>query len=379
MKKCVIVPDSFKGSMSAAEVCNIIAEVVRERFAECECVLLPVADGGEGTVDAFLCGWGDGERVFTQTKGPYGEPVTACYAVKGRTAVIELASAAGLPMAERSAHGLNPCVASTYGVGLLIADALSRGCDEIVIGLGGSATNDGGAGLAAALGVVFRDAQGVEFVPAGGSLSSIASIDNSQALCRLNGVKLTVMCDVDNPLYGENGAAYVFAPQKGADAAMVRKFDEGLRHYGDLLSELSGADIGALVGGGAAGGCGSGITALLGGVLKPGIEVVLDLTSFDQRAKGADFIFTGEGRIDGQTLQGKAVCGVCKRAKAIGVPVIALAGAITATPAELDALEAIGLTAAFGICRQALPFKQAKLRSREFLRDTVRSVLSILL
>ena len=324
MKKCVVVSDSFKGTVSSREICEIAQRVIPRHFPACEVVCIPVADGGEGTVDCFIQAMG-AQRVEVTVTNALGEKSTAAYARIGELAIIEMAAAAGLPQVGALRC---PGTATTYGVGELIAHAVDSGCRKILLGLGGSATNDGGCGCAAALGVRFYDADGQSFVPVGDTLGRIARIDNAEAEALLRSVEITVMCDVTNPLYGPTGAAYVFAPQKGADAEKVKSLDAGLRHFGDVIRSQLGIDVSRMPGAGAAGGMGAGCVALLGGTIQSGIDAVLDVTGFDRQLEGADLVITGEGRIDSQSADGKVVSGVARRTRAKGVPLIAIAGGI---------------------------------------------------
>ena len=250
MKKCVVVSDSFKGTVSSCEICAIAQRVIPRHFPACEVVCIPVADGGEGTVDCFIQAMG-AQRVEVTVTNALGEKSAAAYARIGELAIIEMAAAAGLPQVGALRC---PGTATTYGVGELIAHAVDSGCRKILLGLGGSATNDGGCGCAAALGVRFYDADGQSFVPVGDTLGRIARIDTAEAEALLRSVEITVMCDVTNPLYGPTGAAYVFAPQKGADAEKVKSLDAGLRHFGDVIRSQYGLDVSAMPGAGAAGG-----------------------------------------------------------------------------------------------------------------------------
>ena len=332
---------------------------------------LPVADGGEGTVDCFLEAIG-GQRVTVPVTGPWDEPTESFYARIGDTAVVEMAAAAGLPMA---GNRLDPSQTTTWGVGLLIRHAIKHGAKKIILGLGGSATNDGGCGCAAALGVRFLDADGREFRPVGATLKDIASIDCTATEALLQGVTVEVMCDIDNPLCGERGAAAVFAPQKGADAAMVAELDAGLAHMAQIIRSQLGKSVADLPGAGAAGGFGAGAVAFLNAVLRPGIEVVLDSVGFAHHLQSCDLVITGEGRIDGQSLGGKVPVGVARRAKGSGIPVIAIVG-ITG-----DGYEAVydeGITAVFTTNRAALPFEQVKARSESDYRSTLHDILRLI-
>lgn len=366
MKKVIIVPDSFKGGMSSEKICQIAKEVISEHFPKAEIVQIPVADGGEGTVDAMLLA-NKGKRINCIVQNPFGESINSFYGIlHDGTAVIEMAAAAGLPLASGK---LNPLTASTYGVGQLMLDAVSKGCKSIVLGMGGSCTNDGGCGMAAALGVKFYDIAGTEFVPTGGTLKSIHKIDKSSYYLD---AKVVAMCDIDNPLYGECGAAYVFSPQKGADAQAVKALDEGLRHFAAKVKENLQQDVSNIDGGGAAGGLGAGAVCFLGAELKMGIEAVLDIAGFNQKLEGASLVITGEGRIDTQSLRGKVVIGVAKRAKGQNVPVIAVVGDVGD---NVDAAYELGLNAIFSINRVAVEFEKAVKRSEKDLRATLNDIM----
>lgn len=370
MKRCIVISDSFKGSLSSRAICAIHKERIPLIFPGCEVIALPVADGGEGTCECFLeaCG---GERVEVEgIQGPYGAPIRAAYArLADGSAVIEMAAAAGLPLV---AGRKNPMLTTTYGVGQLLRHAIDHGAARIVLGLGGSATNDGGCGCAAALGVRFYDEAGQEFLPVGESLARVANIDCSAAKELLAGISLTAMCDIDNPMHGENGAAYVFGPQKGADEAMVRRLDEGLRSLDRVIARCLGLNVASLPGAGAAGAFGAGCIAFLGATLARGIEVVLDTVHFDELLRGTDVVFTGEGQIDAQSLRGKVICGVAKRSAKAGVPVIAIVGNVADN--AYDAYD-IGVSAIFSINRLAIPRSEAKRRSSTDYTHTLDDVL----
>lgn len=370
MRKYVVIPDSFKGCLSSGEICGIIAREIRCRDPEARVCALPVADGGEGTVDAFLGALG-GEKVAVPCRDPYGRPLTAHYGLfpDGKTAVIEMAAAAGLPLVGEDRRVAD---ATTYGVGQLIAHALKRGAERIILGLGGSATNDGGCGAAAALGVEFLDAEGKTFVPVGGTLRRIAHIRTDGLLPALRQAEVIAMCDIDNPLCGESGAAAVFAPQKGADAATVRMLDEGLAHLAAIIEMDLGCSLLTLPGGGAAGGFGAGSVAFLGARLQMGIEAVLDLTDFDRLAADAYLVITGEGRLDSQSLRGKVVVGVTRRARALGVPVVALVGS---SETDIAAAYDAGVTAVFPINPAPTTLSEALAHARTHLAFTAENVL----
>lgn len=370
-KKFIVVPDSFKGTMRSEEICGIVSRGILAHFPDADVISLPVADGGEGSVDAFLEAV-PGEKVFLPVKGPYMEDMEGFYGLidGGRTAVIEMAACAGLPLV---LDNRNPAKTTTYGVGQLIADAIRRGCETVIVGLGGSATNDMGTGAAAAMGVRFLDSEGNEFLPVGGTLSRIARIDRSGLPEKLP--RILAMCDIDNPLYGEMGAAHVFGPQKGADAEAVRFLDGELRAASDTVREQLSIDVSALPGAGAAGGMGAGMVAFFGARLMMGIEVVLDTVGFDAMLGGADYVITGEGKIDSQSLRGKVVIGVARRAKRHGVPVVALVGDIGD---DIEGIYDEGVTAVFSINRVAVGFEIAKARCRQDMAGAVDSLMRLL-
>lgn len=373
MEKILLVPDSFKGTLSSRQVCQVMAGQLRRFFPQAQVKSIPVADGGEGSVEAFLAAAG-GERRTRTVTGPFGEPVEAFYGVlgDGRTAVIEMAACAGLPLAEGR---LNPERATTYGVGELLLAAKEAGCTKAILGLGGSCTNDGGAGAAAALGAKFTRADGAAFIPTGGTLGEIAALDVSPVAQALQGMELTAMCDIDNPLYGEAGAAAVFAPQKGADAAMVARLDAGLRHLGQVSARCLGRDFSHLPGTGAAGGLGFGMAAFCGAQLRMGIDAVLDAVGFDSLLPGTDMVFTGEGKIDSQSARGKVVSGVAARCRKAGVPVVAVVGQIGQ---GFEEMYQQGLTAVFSINRAAQPFAESRFHAGENLALTMENIARLL-
>lgn len=373
MEKILLVPDSFKGTLSSRQVCQVMAGQLRRFFPQAQVKSIPVADGGEGSVEAFLAAAG-GERRTRTVTGPFGEPVEAFYGIlgDGRTAVIEMAACAGLPLAEGR---LNPERATTYGVGELLLAAKEAGCTKAILGLGGSCTNDGGAGAAAALGAKFTRADGTAFVPSGGTLGEIAALDVSPVAQALQGMELTAMCDIDNPLYGDAGAAAVFAPQKGADAAMVARLDAGLRHLGQVSARCLGRDFSHLPGAGAAGGLGFGMAAFCGAQLRMGIDAVLDAVGFDSLLPGTDVVFTGEGKIDSQSARGKVVSGVAVRCRKAGVPVVAVVGQIGQ---GFEEMYQQGLTAVFSINRAAQPFAESRFHAGENLALTMENIARLL-
>ena len=338
MKKIVVASDSFKGCLSSMEVADAIEHALSQTCPSCEVVKVDIADGGEGTMDALRRTLG-GKKVSVEVCDPLGRPIQASYVIleDGVTAVLEMAVASGLPLlapAER-----NPLKTSTFGTGQIIANALSKGCRKFLVGIGGSATSDAGMGMLQALGVRFYDAAGAELQGRGESLEKVANIDMSGLCEGLNEVEFIVACDVEAPLYGPTGAAYVFAPQKGADPAMVERLDAGLKHFSEVAfnSLESAEDYANAPGAGAAGGLGFGFIAFLNARLERGIEMVLDAIGFDMIIKSADLIITGEGKIDSQTLTGKAPYGVLQRAKRQGIPVVAIGGSVNLDSAQAEA------------------------------------------
>ena len=372
MKKFVLIPDSFKGTMSSTQICTIMEEAILRHYRDASVLSLPVADGGEGSVGSFLTAMG-GEKAVLEVAGPYFDPIESFYGiVNGDTAIIEMAAAAGLPQV---GDDKRPDQTTTYGVGQLMLHAAKRGCRKIIVGLGGSATNDGGTGAAAAVGVTFLDASGKPFTPTGGTLSNIASIDLSKRDPIFDDLEVITMCDIDNPLFGEQGAAYIFGPQKGADEQMVKFLDGQLRSLSSVISSSLGKDVSHLPGAGAAGGMGGGMVAFFNASLKMGIEVVLDTVGFDEIVSDADMVFSGEGKIDSQSLRGKVVMGIAKRTKAHQVPLVAIVGDIG------DPIEAAyddGVSAIFSINRVAKDFKQVKDRAPEDLSRTMDNLMRFL-
>jgi glycerate kinase len=394
MNRIILAPDSFKGTLTSEEVSSILAEAIRTKKPEAEIVSLPVADGGEGTIDAFFAALSNAgkapERIRRQVIGPLGGLVSAEYLIfrektpsyrdrsERLTAVIEMAQTAGLPLA-RSLGRTDPAITTTYGTGQLILDALARGCTKIIVGLGGSATTDGGCGVADALGVRFFTSDGERFTPVGDDLSEIARIDMTGRNPRLAGAEIVCMCDVDNPLTGERGAAAVFGPQKGADPAMVRMLDDGLVHLAAVVSKTKGLKKGRedLPGAGAAGGLGYGMTVFLGAKLKSGIDTVLDLTGFDAFLKGADYVITGEGKFDSQSVHGKVVSGIGKRAKKKNVSVIVVCGIEGGDVTEEERREN-NIAAVYATCQRPRPFEEIRRTAKDDLRRTAERIAETL-
>jgi glycerate kinase len=340
--RVVLAPDKFKGSLTASEVADALAAGMRDVLPGLETILLPVADGGDGTVAAALSAGFD--KIIVETVGPTGEPVRAPYALQGNQAVIELAAVVGLTMLPGGR--LDPMKSSTYGLGLVIADALHRGARTLVLGLGGSASTDGGAGMVQALGARLTDAAGDPIPLGGGALECLASIDLTALLDTVGSTSIIVASDVDNPLLGPYGAAAVFGPQKGAEPAQVATLELGLRHWSALVSQATGHNHAEQAGAGAAGGVGFAALALLNATMRPGIELILELIEFDRRVVGADLVVTGEGSLDDQSLAGKAPIGVARAAARSGVPVVAIAGRLRLSPQQLHQA---GISAAYAL------------------------------
>ena len=342
MKKCIVIPDSFKGTMTSLEVCEIMSGAVRRRFPDCETVAIPIADGGEGTVDCFLRAKA-GKKVNVTVQDAYGGSIDGFYGRFGDMAVIEMASVAGMV----SNAGRETLDASTYGVGQLIAHAVDSGAKTILLGLGGSCTSDAGCGMASALGMRFFDAGGKAFIPTGRTLGMVQRMDKTLIRHRLEGVAVRCMCDTNKVMYGPDGAAFVYAPQKGAGPEEVRILDDNLRQLARTIKEQLGVDVSELPGGGAAGAMGAGAFAFMDAELKPGIESILELVGFEACLEGTDCVFTGEGSFDAQSLSGKAVCGVAECAAAQGVPVIVVCGRNRSSGGP----EELGITAVYETAR----------------------------
>ena len=370
MKTVILIPDSFKGTMSSSEICQIMRSVILEHYPECDVKSIPVADGGEGSVDAFLDAVG-GEKVYKEVTGPYpDEKVKGYYGIlPGNIAVIEMAAAAALPMVgERK----NPAKTTTYGVGELMIDAAKRGVGKIILGLGGSATNDAACGLASACGISFYNAKGEKFTPLGESMDEVVRIDTSTMDEALKKIEIVTMCDIDNPFYGPEGAPAIYGPQKGADEEMVKVLDQKMRVLAEVMRRDCGVDVQAIPGSGAAGGMGGGMAAYFKSKLQMGIETVLETVHFDDLLEGTDFVYTGEGKIDGQSLRGKVVIGVARKAKAKGVKVIAIVGDIGD---DIENAYNEGVTGIFSINRVAVPYKEARVRAKNDLRLTLDNLL----
>lgn len=373
MQNFILVPDSFKGTLSAIEVCNIMKSSIKNLYKDANIISVPVADGGEGTVDAFLYALG-GEKKSVWVSDAFNEQkILAHYAMlKDDIAVIEMAACAGLPLVK---NRLEPDKTTTFGVGELIIDAINSGAKKIILGLGGSATNDGGCGMAAALGVKFKDEQDQEFIPTGGTLSQIYKIDMNNIYSKIKDIEFISMCDVDNPLCGRLGASAVFAPQKGADEDMVKSLDEGLAHLAKIIKRDLHIEVKDIKGAGAAGGLGAGSIAFLQSKLTKGIDVILDTINFDELVSKADIVFTGEGKFDSQSLHGKVVMGVANRSQKYKTPVIVVTGAIGENIQEAYNK---GITAIFSINKEPMEFSKSALKSKENMILTMENILRLL-
>lgn len=363
--KIIIAPDSFKGTLSAVQVCDIISTAINDIDPMIEIISIPVADGGEGTVDAF-----GADKIYVDVTGPDWKMIQSYYGTLNGIAIIEMAACAGLPLTEIK----NPELTTTYGVGELISHALDAGYREFIIGLGGSATNDGGAGMASTLGVKFINSSGNVFIPVGATLKDIVHIDMSSLDVRVKDTNFITMCDIDNPLYGDRGAAYIFAPQKGADIEMVKRLDFGLIHFADVINSDLSIDVSKLSGGGAAGGMGAGMYTFLNSELKSGIDVVLNAVGFDNHIINTDLIISGEGKFDEQSIHGKVVSGIAHRIKSSSIPFIVIAGSVDDSVDISDT----GITAVFSIQRTPLPYEESKVRSDIDLYNTAKNVINIL-
>lgn len=368
--KIAIAPDSFKECLTADEVAGAIEEGVRRALPDCVTVCVPMADGGEGTVDALIAAT-NGRIVELTGTGPMGTPVATRYGLlgDGESAVIEMAAVSGLPLVRTEER--DPRIATTYGTGELLCDALNRGASRIIIGLGGSATNDGGAGAAQALGVSLRDAAGRELPWGGAALARLATIDLSRRHPRLNQCVLEAACDVDNPLCGPTGASRVYGPQKGAGPTVVEELDAALRHFGDIIEAQLGVPVLDVPGAGAAGGLGAGLVAFAGGVLRPGVDIVADACKLTSRIAGAELVITGEGRIDAQTPHGKTPAGVAKAARQLGIPVVAIAGSLGP---GYDAVHDCGIREVISIQSGTMSLAEAMARAPELLAAAAERV-----
>lgn len=372
MKKIICIPDSFKGTLTSSKIIEITKAGFKKHQPQIEVIGIEVADGGEGTVDAFLSISG-GEKIKCVVTGPRFKRMKSFYGIlPDHVAVIEMAACAGLTLVQDDP---NPLITTTYGVGELMIAAWNKGCRKMIIGLGGSSTNDGGCGAAVALGYKFYDDSEQEFIPTGGTLNRIVRIDLSNIHPLIHECQIITMCDIDNPMFGEQGAAYVFGPQKGADQASVKLLDEGLYQLSQLIEKDLNKQVLELPGAGAAGGMGAGMVAFFNSTLQSGIETILDIAQFDELIKGCDLIITGEGQIDTQTLRGKAPIGVAQRAKKQKIPVICIVGSIGEGYEEIYEH---GITSIISINHQAIDYRIAKTKAVENLTITIDNLARVL-
>jgi glycerate kinase len=362
MKKIIISPDSFKGSLTSVEVSNAIEDGIKKVFPNCKTVKIPIADGGEGTMDTLVSAM-NGKKIKVKVHDPLKRIIEVEYGLvnDGKTAVIEMATASGLTLLTKQEQ--DPSATTTYGTGEIIKDALLQGCRSFLIGIGGSATNDAGTGMLKALGYRFLDKNGEETDGTGKSLDSICSIDDSGVMPEIKEAHFTIACDVNNPFSGTNGAAYVYAPQKGAYEQMTKELDDGMENFRQLIEKEKKIDLNTIPGSGAAGGLGGGFVAFLNAELKPGIEMVLEAVSFENHLQNADLVITGEGRLDKQTGMGKAASGILNAASKSNVPVIALGGSIE----DVENLNKRGFISVFSITPCPLSLEEA------MRKDTTRS------
>lgn len=371
--KIIISPDSFKGSVSAIDVAKSIEDAILSVDSSVKTVTMPVADGGEGTIEA-IASCVPAKLHEVTVFGPMGEEATACFATidNGGTAIIEMAQASGLPMVPVANR--NPLLATTYGTGELLKAALDQGCKKMIIGIGGSATNDGGAGALMALGASFKNADGEEIVLGGGALKELAEIDLSEFDKRIYDVEIIVACDVTNPLTGETGASHVYGPQKGATPEMVEMLDSALGNFATVSKELLGEDYSVCPGAGAAGGLGFALLAFCKAKFAAGIDIVLDVCGFEKELKDADLVITGEGRIDGQSVCGKVLYGIGMRAKEQGVPVIAIGGGVKE---DSDALLDCGITAMFSIANGPMTLEYAMENGKKLIYQVAKNIMRV--
>jgi glycerate kinase len=373
--RVVVAPNALRGSLSPFEAANAIARGVLAADPEAQLVSLPIADGGDGT-GAVLSAAGSATMRETIVPDPLGRPVRASFGLidGGRTAVLDVATASGLALLEPHEH--DPLLASSRGTGKLMSAALDAGVETVILGVGGSATVDGGAGLLAALGVALLDRNGAPIAAGGAGLSRLARIDLSRMHPALSRVKLRVACDVDSTLLGPHGAARLFGPQKGASPEDVLELEQNLSHFADLIALATGRDVKHVISGGAAGGIAAGLFGVLGATLEPGIDLVLETVGLDRALEGADLVITSEGLLDEQSLRNKGPCGVARWAKRRGVPVIALVGGIADDVRPGDFAD---LTAMFSICRRPMALQEAMLRAEELLERAAESVVRALI
>ncbi|TCS84202.1 glycerate kinase [Tepidibacillus fermentans] len=371
--KIVIAPDSFKESLTALQVANAIEKGFKDILNNAEYIKIPMADGGEGTVQSLVDAT-NGKIIKKEVTGPLGKPVEAFFGILGneKTAVIEMAAASGLHLVPQDER--NPLITTTWGTGELILAALEYGVDHIIIGIGGSATNDGGAGMAQALGAKLLNQEGKQIGYGGGSLYQIATIDITEMDTRLQNVKIEVACDVTNPLTGPKGASAIYGPQKGATPEMVKFLDQNLNHYAEIIRRDLNIDVKEIPGSGAAGGLGAGLLAFLSAELKRGVDIVITATKLEEHIHGASLVITGEGKIDSQTINGKTPIGVAKIAKKYHIPVIGIAGNISN---DSTVVHEHGIDALFSIVPRVTTLQDAMENAEEYVTQIARNIAAI--
>lgn len=371
--RIVVAPDSFKECLSAAKVAVAISGGIQEVVPEAEIVCIPMADGGEGTVEALVAAT-SGRLVPAPSVDALNRPIQSFYGIlgDGKTAVIEMAAASGIELL--SSEERNPLVTSTYGTGLLLKAVMDAGFTDIIIGIGGSATNDGGAGMAQALGFELRDKDGNEIGFGGGSLAQLYTIESSGAHPQLRKTRITVACDVTNPLLGTSGATQIYGPQKGATPEMMASLECNLAHFSGILQQKFNADFSLTPGAGAAGGLGAGLLAFCNAEISSGFELISKLTHLEKHIEHADLVFTAEGKIDSQTASGKTVSGVARLGQKYRVPVVALAGIVKD---ELEELYKQGITSVFSIANQPMCIEESKARAAQLLAATSEQIMRL--
>ncbi len=374
--KIILAPDSFKGNLTSLEVAIAFEKGIKRVLPRANCIKIPMADGGEGTVQSLIDGIG-GEIIRKRVIGPIGQKVFARYGLLSNgTAVIEMAEASGLPLV--TTRQKNPTKTTTFGTGELIIDAINKGAKKIIIGIGGSATNDGGVGMAQALGVRFLDSKDKEIKQhgSGGMLKKIVKIDTREANKVLKNINIIVACDVDNPLCGRLGASYIFGPQKGATPAMVRLLDDNLKHLAKIIKQSLKKDISKLKGAGAAGGLGAGLVAFAKAKMKSGVDIVIDATNLERHMKNTNLVITGEGRVDSQTAYGKTPSGVAKSARKHGIPTLVIGGGITDDAKDIFSH---GIDALESACARDMSLEDAIKHSREHLANAAERAIRLVL
>ncbi len=374
--KIILAPDSFKGNLTSLEVAIAFEKGIKRVLPRANCIKIPMADGGEGTVQSLIDGIG-GEIIRKRVIGPIGQKVFARYGLLSNgTAVIEMAEASGLPLV--TTRQKNPTKTTTFGTGELIIDAINKGAKKIIIGIGGSATNDGGVGMAQALGVRFHDSKDKEIKQhgSGGMLKKIVKIDTRETNKVLKNINIIVACDVDNPLCGRLGASYIFGPQKGATPAMVRVLDDNLKHLAKIIKQSLKKDISKLKGAGAAGGLGAGLVAFAKAKMKSGVDIVIDATNLERHMKNTNLVITGEGRVDSQTAYGKTPSGVAKSARKHGIPTLVIGGGITDDAKDIFSH---GIDALESACARDMSLEDAIKHSREHLANAAERAIRLVL